>query len=137
MVEIAPHIEAWREGLQPQLTDACLRALEKALMEDDKQFCQAYTTIPSVSIDGYRDQHTPSGADLCAFALWKGERLPTVGAVASRYEECLQMSAAKGYNAEVWQNWIDAAGRHEMVQTMLSEVQIELERRSGCWQEAV
>lgn len=127
---LVAHLDVWRYGLQPQLNDACLRALRQGLVDDDKRLCQGYTTIPSVAMNGHADRHAPTAADPLAYALWRGLDLQTVGQIAQHYEECANTARLAGHQIAQWQEWCDRAGRDEMVQVLLAEVEAELQRRA-------
>lgn len=122
--------KAWRTGFAPQLSDAGLEALAKALEQDDPSLLQGSTTSPP-PLECMRDWPV---AAACAVGLcgWKGEKLEIVRDVEG-YFASICFGADKLLNdpgaCRHFLNWFDDTPRQRMRNLLLPEVRRELERR--------
>jgi hypothetical protein len=76
-------VSAWqqvfRAGIAPQLSNSALQALQEALRRDDPALIQGATTLPAAGLA--TDAQPVVAACAIALAGWRGEGLPSVGAV--------------------------------------------------------
>lgn len=84
--ELTPEaVEALRDGILPRLPTLGLEAVRDALLHDGAELIQNATTVPAAII-AWRDQ-PPQSACLVGLALWRGEKLATVGDIDRRFGE--------------------------------------------------
>ena len=115
--------KVWREGVAPQLSTGGLRALQKALREDDDRLLQGATTSPP-PLHCVRDWAV-EGACVIGYCGWHGEGLGTVAEVEDYFARvCFEVDKALGEPAACrwFLNWFDDAPRQEVRALLLSEV---------------
>ncbi len=120
----------WREGIAPQLSTAGLRALRRALLDNDPALVQGTATLPP-PLHCNREEPV-CGACSVGYCCWKGDGLTRVGAVQERVADaCRDADILLGQPAEYrwFLNWFDDAPRDEMRRLLLAEVQLVLARR--------
>ncbi|MCX7664984.1 MAG: hypothetical protein N2112_05510 [Gemmataceae bacterium] len=120
----------WREGFAPSLSTAGLEALREALINHSEELSQGSTTTPPPLMCV---QDWPVEA-ACAvgYCGWRGEGLETVGEVEEYFARCcFEADQRLGEPAACrwFLNWFDDTPREEMCAELLSEVELELERR--------
>jgi hypothetical protein len=121
----------WRAGFAPQISDAGLQALRRALTEDDPNLIQGGTTTPpplQCVLDWPAEAACPVG-----YAGWQGDGLATVGEVENYFGAlCLEAGRRLGDAAGSRHllNFVDETPRQEMRRELLAEVERELSRRA-------
>jgi hypothetical protein len=86
-------IRVWRDGFVPLLSGAGLRALQEALLRDDRRLLQSAACLPMPTVAG-RDRAV-QGACALGWCGWQGDGLQTVGQVESYVERlCRDADAA-------------------------------------------
>lgn len=122
----------WREGVAPQLSDAGLGALRGGLESDDPQLIRGDTTAPP-PILAVRDWPCEGGCAI-AYPFWKGDGLETVGEVEEKFA-LVSYEAARllGEDSAIryFANWFDGAPWKEVRESLLAEVNLEIERRAA------
>jgi hypothetical protein len=120
----------WRTGFAPQVSDAGLAALRRALTEDDPKLIQNGTTTPpplQCVLDWPAEAACPVG-----YAGWQGDGLETMGEVEN-YFGALCLEAGQRLNDPAGPgallNFIDQTPRNDMRRELLAEVERELSRR--------
>jgi hypothetical protein len=122
----------WRRGLAPLLSVAALEALRQALAGDDSRLVQGVVTVPPPLGD---DLSLPVEA-ACAIGLcgWLGEGLTTVEEVEGFFvRTAFEIDRRMGEPAASrwFIGWYDEAGRKEMRQLLLAEVELALAGHRG------
>lgn len=123
---------AWRLGIAPSLSEAGLRALEHALLSNDKRLLQGATCSPP-PLQCMRDWPV-EGACSIGFCGWQGDGLNTVAEVEAYFATvCAAADQRLGEPAAVryFLNWFDESSRDVMRCEMLLEVEREILRRRG------
>ncbi len=97
--------EAWRAvfdlAVAPELSDAALECLKDALCADSEQLVQQMTVDPPCGTmtvgetAGDTEAAPCEAADAVAYALWRDEKLLTVGEVAAAFEAFCRRAAAR------------------------------------------
>lgn len=122
----------WRNGIAPQLTDADLISLGRALAENDFRLTQG--TIADPCVNGGDDSLRCARACALAYCAMVGLPGASVGYVTDRFEAIVEESLRLTGNAqatEVFLRWFDGWPRDKVFRDLLSEVACELFRRLG------
>ena len=123
--------KVWRIGFAPQLSEAGLQALKRALIEDDARLIQGATTSPP-PLQCVQDWPV-EGACLTGFCGWQGNDLATVAEVEEYFSQiCFNADQVLGEPAACrWLlNWYDETPRDVMRRELLAEVELTLKERS-------
>lgn len=115
--------KTWREGVAPQLSDAALESLYRALLTDDLRLLQGATTTPP-PLQCVQDWPVEA-ACILGYCGWQGDSLGTVNEVSEYFAEtCFEADRLLGEPAAVrwFLNWYDEAPRDEMRRGLLGEV---------------
>src|SRR5438132_10398870 len=92
--------KVWREGLSPILSTHGLRALRRALVNDDPRLTQGSTTSPP-PLQCVLDWPV-EGACVMGFCAWQGDGLETVGEGEEEFARvCLEADQRLGARAGV------------------------------------
>ena len=120
-------MEAWRstfrDGVAPQLSTPGLKALAKALKEDDERLLQGATTSPP-PLACVQDWPVEAACPI-AFAHWQGDGTEFVGPTEEMFAKtCFETDQLLGEPAAVrfFLNWADNTPREEMRSELLAEV---------------
>jgi hypothetical protein len=127
---IPASIRAWRDGIAPTLSTAGLKALQKAVDEDDSRLIQGVTTSPP-PLQCVQDWPVESACAV-AFAGWQGDGLNTVGEVEDFFARVCHIADTRlGEPAAVrhFLNVYDSLDRDMMRKVLLVEVELELAKR--------
>jgi hypothetical protein len=122
--------DCWRRGFAPQISDAGLEALRRALLQDDPTLIQGGTTVPpplQCCQDWPVERACPVG-----YAGWRGDGLQTVIEVEEYFAAlCFAADQRLGEPAGCrhFLNAVDEWPRAEMIRQLLTEVDAELVRR--------
>jgi hypothetical protein len=122
--------KVWREGLAPILSTHGLRALRRALVNDDQRLTQGSTTSPP-PLQCVLDWPV-EGACVMGYCAWQGDGLETVGEVEEYFARiCFEADQRLGEPAAVryFLNWFDDTPRDEMRRNLLDEVNRTLAER--------
>jgi hypothetical protein len=122
--------KVWREGVVHQISTNGLKALGRALAEDDGSLMQEATTSPP-PLQCMQDCPV-EGACLVAYGAWQGDGKETVGEVEEAFAKvCFEADLKLGEPAAIrWLlNWWDDSPREEALALMLAEVVRELKDR--------
>jgi hypothetical protein len=117
----------WRKGVVPNLTVGNLRALRRALLDDDPALLQGATTTPpplACVADWPVEGACPFG--LCG---WEGDGLCLVGEVEEFFAKlCFKVDEELGEPAGCrwFLNWWDDTPREEAVAALLPEVELAI-----------
>lgn len=120
----------WRMGISPVLSINSLKALQKALEENDPRLIQGATTSPPPLLC-VQDWPVDAGCVL-AFCGWKGEGLMLVREVQEFFASmCFLIDQRIGELASCryFLNWFDEAPREEMIEELLKEVNLALTQK--------
>jgi hypothetical protein len=124
-------MEAWRrvfrQGVVPNLTIGNLRALRRALLDDDTRLVQGATTSPP-PLQAVQDWLVECACPL-ALCGWLGDGLLTVGEVEEFFAKlCFKIDEEMGEPAGCrWVlNWWDDAPRGEAIASLLPEVELAI-----------
>ena len=122
--------KVWRDGLAPILSTHGLRALRRALVNDDARLTQGSTTSPP-PLQCVLDWPV-EGACVMGFCAWQGDGLETVGEVEEYFARiCFEADQRLGEPAAVryFLNWFDDTPRVEMRRELVDEVNRTLAER--------
>src|SRR5437868_5688594 len=125
--------KVWREGIAPQLSLAGLRALARALIQNDPRLLQGGTTAPP-PLHCMRDSAVEAACGV-GYCGWQGSGLQTVGKVEEFFFSiCNETDRTLGEpTACRWfLNWFDDTPRDGMRRLLLPEVQLALAQRRLC-----
>ncbi len=116
--------QVWRDGFVPGITLAGLRALSKALDEDDQRLTQGSTVTPPPPMCVW-DWPTEAA---CALGLcgWLGDGLATVGDVSEYFAKACYDADERikePAGCRWFLNWFDDTPRGEMRRELLAEVE--------------
>ena len=126
----AEPIEVWKRAwraIAQQTSTKALRALQKALENDDKRLVQGRTTSPP-PLQCVQDWAVEAACSL-GYCGWQGDGLQTVGEVHEYFAEvCFAAGERLGEENGVryFLAWFDETPREEMRFALLVEVQREL-----------
>jgi hypothetical protein len=122
--------DCWRRGFAPQISDAGLEALRRALLEDDPNLIQGGTTVPppmQCCQDWPVERACPVG-----YAGWRGDGLTTVIEVEEYFAAVCFVADQRVDEAGGCRwllNWIDETPRDDMRRQLLTEVEATLAQR--------
>ena len=120
----------WRFGIAPQLSDAALGAIRRALLTDDSRLLQGRTMTPPPLVG--LDCAAVEGACAIGWAGWQGEGRATVAALERYFDRiCSAADEALGEPAACrhFLDWFDATPRPLMRRLLLAEIERTLSRR--------
>jgi hypothetical protein len=123
-------IEAWRRAwraLAQQISTKALRALRKALENDDKRLLQGATCSPP-PLQAVQDWPVQAACSL-GYCGWQGDGLETVAEVEMYFGQvCFDADTRLGEPGacRYFLNWFDETPREEMRFALLVELQREL-----------
>jgi len=120
----------WRKGVAPVLSTHGLVALRQAVAADDRRLLQMTTTSPA-PLECVADWPV-EGACAIGFCGWQAEGRETVSEVNHYFAEVCQKSdelLKEPAMIRWWLNWWDDTPRKLVLQEMLPEIDLELERR--------
>lgn len=128
--------KVWREGVVPSLSVDQLKALRRALADDDPRLIQGATTSPP-PLQCVQDWPVEAACAL-SYCGWQGDQLETVAEVEEFFARiCFEVdqrlyigSRRFGESAACrwFLNWYDNTPRGEMRRLLLSEVEATLEK---------
>jgi hypothetical protein len=127
---MTPWQRVFRDGIAPQLSDAGLEALERALARDDRAVMQNTTTFPP-PLQCMADLPIEAACPV-AYALWQAQGLGTVGEVETAFALlCQRVGEAMGEPTAIrpFLNHVDEIDRRQMRRELLAEVRLALVRR--------
>jgi hypothetical protein len=119
--------KCWRDGIAPQLDQDALKALRRALLNDDRRLIQGATTSPP-PLHCVSDWQVEA-ADAISFALWQGNGYATVGQLEEQFAlVCMKASEALGdpTGCRWFLNWWDETDRKTARQALLVELDLHL-----------
>lgn len=122
----------WREGFAPVLPTEGLKALRKAILDDQKTLIQGATTCPP-PLQCVQDWPI-EGCCAIGYCGWHGEGLETVGEIEEFFARaCFEADQRLGEPAACrwFLNWFDDASRESMREELLAEVDRTLAERFG------
>jgi hypothetical protein len=120
----------WRTGFAPLLSWEALRALRRALTDDDPKLIQGATTTPP-PLACVQDWPVEAACAI-GYAGWRGEELDTVGEVEEFFARmCFEADQRLGEPGGCrWLlNWFDETPRQEMRRQLLTEIDATLAQR--------
>jgi hypothetical protein len=121
-------VESWRrvfrEGLEPVVSTAGLRALRQALLTDDSRLIQGATTTPPPlrCVENWPVE----AACMTAYCFWKGDGLETVAEVEEAFARAafeIDKHLGEPAGCRHLFNWFDSTPRAEMIANLLPEVE--------------
>lgn len=120
----------WRHGLAPHLSRAGLRALQTALLLDDRRLLQGAVSSPP-PLDALRGRPVNCA---CAIGLcgWQGEGLRNIGQVEDYFHRICEAADAVFHEpaaCRFFLNWYDDTPRADMRRELLAEVTRALDER--------
>ena len=119
---------AWRDGIAPQLSTAGLKALERALADDDPRLIQGCTVAPLAAVCG--PWAPAQGCCPIGFSFWQGDGVATVGDVAASVNHVIADCTRISNVSAVWfLNFVDSLDRVTMRHALLDEVRFVLRER--------
>ena len=130
-------MESWRkvfrEGFAPILSTPALKALQKAVQEDDLKLIQGATTNPP-PLRCVMDWpvEMACAVSFCGVVDHGGFGISTVGQVEEDFSHwCFECDQRLGEPAACrwFLNWFDETSRAEVFRLLLPEIELELERR--------
>jgi hypothetical protein len=122
--------KVWREGLVNQISTSGLKALRRALLNDDARLLQGATTSPP-PLQCVQDWPVEAACGL-GYCGWQGDGLQTVAEVEEFFARtCFEADQRLGEPAACrwFLNWFDETPREEMRQQLLAEVNRSLAQR--------
>jgi hypothetical protein len=122
--------KAWRDGIAPQLSQAGLEALHRALETDDACLLQGATTSPP-PLQCVQERPVEAACVL-GYCGWKGEGLISVAEVEEFFAHaCFGADQRLGEPAACrwFLNWFDDTPREDMRRQLLFEVKRTLAQR--------
>ncbi len=125
--------KTWRDGVAPLLSTDALRALARALRDDDNRLIQGATTTPPPLECSMQDWPVEAACVL-GFCGWIGDGLETVAEVEEFFARmCFEIDQRLGEPADCrwFLNWFDETPRDEMRRLLLPEVKADLARRGA------
>lgn len=119
----------WRDGIAPNLPVDGLRALLKALVEDDKALVQGRMCSPPV-YKGFENQLIVAACAIsypgwCSGMRTVGELEKFIGKICDAADKKFEEPAACRY----FINWFDSSPREVMRRELIPEVQLEISKR--------
>jgi hypothetical protein len=122
--------KVWREGLVNQISTGGLKALRRALLNDDARLLQGATTSPP-PLQCVQDWPVEAACGL-GYCGWQGDGLESVAEVEEFFARvCFEADQLLGEPAACrwFLNWFDETPRDEMRRLLLPEVNRSLAQR--------
>lgn len=118
----------WRKGILPLVTREGLKALLKAIVEDDARLIQGATTQPP-PLQATQDWPIEA-ADALTFLFWQGQEGWTVGECEEAFVKAcfdVDMLLTEPAACRMFLNWYDETPRDEMRTKLMKEIYRTLE----------
>lgn len=125
--------KVWREGVAPELSIDALKAIRKAILEDDPRLLQGATTSPP-PLTCVKDWPC-EGACLFGYAGWVAEGLETVGQVEDYFTQVSYRADVRLQEPGVirhFLNWFDDTPRDKVRSLLLPEINAAIVEKGHC-----